>query len=215
MRYSLQFKELRKRAGYTQASLAEAMGVEQPTIQRWEAGSRTPDVSQLIRLSGVLGVEPGELFEGSSILALGPRLYVKGEVAAGVWKDAWEMEPATWETFTGRADIRAPSEKRFGLRVVGDSMDLLYPHGSVVECVLLDGPDSLESGRRVVVERRNISQESETTVKEFYIDKDGIQWLLPRSSNPAFQSPIRLGVDDPDIDTVSVIALVVGSYRAE
>jgi transcriptional regulator with XRE-family HTH domain len=215
MRYSLDLKSARRRRGITQAELAEAVGVEQPTVQRWESGKRTPDTGQLLMLAEALGVEPGELFDGSSIVPLGPRLFVKGEVAAGVWREAWEIEADEWEAFTGRADIEAPMRTRFGLRVVGDSMDLLYPHGSIVECVFVDSGEKLESGRRVVVERVRHSQERETTVKEYQVDREGREWLVPRSSNPAFQTPIQISVEDPEIEVVRIIAIVVGSYRSE
>lgn len=215
MRYALSFKDLRKRRGFTQASLAEALGVEQPTVQRWEAGTRTPDIAQTIQLAEVLGVEPGELFGATSIIPLGPRLYVKGEVAGGVWRDAWEMDADEWEVFTGRADISAPVRDRFGLRVIGDSMDLVYPHGTIVECVAYFGGHPIPNGKRVVVQRRRVNQEFETTVKEFFTDKDGESWLLPRSSNPSFQAPIHLGQEVDGVEEVCIIATVVGSYRPE
>lgn len=62
MRYALQFKHLRKRASLTQTALAEKVGVEQPTVQRWEAGKQKPDLIDLDKLAVALGVHPGELF---------------------------------------------------------------------------------------------------------------------------------------------------------
>jgi len=215
MRYELSFKDLRKRRGFTQASLAEALGVEQPTVQRWENGSRSPDIPQMIRLAEVLGVEPGELFNGTNIIPLGPRLFVKGEVAAGVWREAWEYEPDEWEAFTGRADISAPLELRFGLRIVGDSMDQLYPHGTIVECVYHPQTEPIPTGKRVVVQRKSWDQTYETTVKEYQLDREGRHWLVPRSNNPAFQAPFQIGEEGPDIEEVRVIAIVVASHKPE
>lgn len=214
MRYSLQLKDQRKRRGLTQSQFAEAMGVEQPTVQRWESGSRNPDVSQLLKMAEVLGVPPGVLFESGAVVPLGPRLFIRGEVAAGVWHDPTETHDEL-EFFTGRSDISAPDEKRFGLRVSGDSMDLLYPHGSIVECVTIDSGETLTTGRRVVVERVRYGHEVETTVKEYQVDRFGRAWLVPRSTNPAFQQPIQLDEDADDSITVRIIAIVVGSYRAE
>ncbi|AGH48741.1 prophage repressor [Sphingomonas sp. MM-1] len=215
MRYSLQLKKLRNLRKMTQSALAEAVGVEQPTIQRWESGARTPDMADILRLAAALGVEPGELFAEGPLVALGPRLYVKGVVAAGVWKEVWEYEPDEWEVFTGRADVAAPVRDRFGLRVEGDSMDIVYPHGTIVECVAYWGEAAIPNGKRVVVQRRRVSQDFETTVKEYRIDGDGREWLIPRSNNPAFQRPIEIGHDEDDIEEVRIIALVVGSYRPE
>lgn len=215
MRYSLQLKKLRNLRKMTQSALAEAVGVEQPTIQRWERGNRTPDMADILRLAEALGVEPGELFTEGPLVALGPRLYVKGVVAAGVWKEVWEYEPDEWEVFTGRADVAAPVRDRFGLRVEGDSMDIVYPHGTIVECVAYWGDSAIPNGKRVVVQRRRVSQDFETTVKEYRVDGEGREWLIPRSNNPAFQRPIEIGHDEADIEEVRIIALVVGSYRPE
>lgn len=62
MRYSLNLKPFRQRAKFTQQQLAEKVGVEQPTIQRWEAGKQKPSLDDLDKLAGALGVHPGELF---------------------------------------------------------------------------------------------------------------------------------------------------------
>lgn len=53
---------IRKRKKLTQAGLAEKLGVEQPTVQRWEKGAREPEFGQLFALANVLGVRVGDLF---------------------------------------------------------------------------------------------------------------------------------------------------------
>lgn len=57
-------KSARDAAGLTQLDLALKANVSPSTITRWEAG-KLPPVRELVRLSGVLGVEPGYLVEGS------------------------------------------------------------------------------------------------------------------------------------------------------
>lgn len=69
MRYSLNLQPFRKRAKLTQQQLADKVGVEQPTIQRWEAGKQQPDLNYLDKLAGVLGVHPGELFRDEELEA--------------------------------------------------------------------------------------------------------------------------------------------------
>lgn len=83
MGYLDQLAVLRKQRGLTQAALAEKVGVEQPTIQRWEKGKREPELSQLFALAAALGVEPSALIDPSLAAPIGPRLFVKGEAAAG------------------------------------------------------------------------------------------------------------------------------------
>lgn len=205
--------ELRKKLGLTQSVLAERVGVEQPTVQRWEAGKREPDLGQLIRLASELGVEPGALLSPLREVPIGPRLFVKGEVAAGLWKVAWEAPPEEWQAFSGRADVNAEARHRFGLRVVGDSMDLVYPAGTIVECVSVFGHIEPSPGKRVVVIRHNHDGECEATVKEL-VERDGELWAVPRSSNPSHVA-FNLAEPGPGITEVRIAAVVVASVRPE
>jgi transcriptional regulator with XRE-family HTH domain len=49
--------EARKRAGLTQAQLAERMGTHQPVVARWETGRTTPDFATVSRAVGAAGFE--------------------------------------------------------------------------------------------------------------------------------------------------------------
>ena len=53
--------ELRRRAGMTQAQLAERLGVAVETISRLERGATLPGVETLVRLAQVTGHEPHEV----------------------------------------------------------------------------------------------------------------------------------------------------------
>ena len=50
------FKQLRKKHGYSQVSLAETLGVSKGTVAMWETGKRTPDFETLIKLSDLFDV---------------------------------------------------------------------------------------------------------------------------------------------------------------
>lgn len=213
MRYLERLAELRKRKGLTQMDLADQIGVEQPTIQRWEKGKREPNFNQLFALAAALGVDPGALLDPSIAVSIGPRLFVKGEVAAGVWRTAFELPEGDWQTFTGRADVTALPQHRFGLRVVGDSMNEVYPPGTIIECVSLFGNAEASPGKRVVVVRTNENGECEATVKEL-VEQDGELWLVPKSNNPRHK-PIKLGEAEPGIVETRIAAVVVASVRPE
>lgn len=213
MGYLDELAALRKKRGLSQARLAEMVGVEQPTIQRWEKGKREPDLENLKCLAEVLGVTPGSLLDGTAAIEIGPRLWVKGEVAAGVWTTAFELPEDEWQTFTGRADVTANIKHRFGLKVMGDSMDLLYPHGTIVECVSVFGKAEPAPGKRVVIVRTDENGRYEATVKEL-VEQDGKLWAVPRSSNPA-HSPINLSEPEPGIVETRIAAVVVASIRPE
>ena len=212
-------KQARERAGYPSArGAAEAMGVSPATYAQHENGIRGYKIDSAERYGRFFKVAPEWLLLGrqgnAEQAALGPTLFVKGEVQAGVWKEAWQWEPQDWELFSGRGDIEVPAADRFGLRVVGDSMNEIYPSGSIVECVQYAG-ETLPTGKRVIVQRTRADGTVETTVKELIRTEDGIDWLRPRSTNPAFL-PFRADQPDaPDIVQVEIIAVVVGSYRPE
>lgn len=196
------------------------MGVRPATYAQHENGIRGFPASKAERYGRFFRVAPEWLLYGrqkadAETAELGPRLYIKGEVAAGIWKESWELEPDDWEVFTGRADVKAPLQRRFGLRVCGESMNEIYPIGSIVECVQYDGLEQIPTGRRVVVQRERIDGSLETTVKELVRTTDGIEWLRPRSTDPSFLPFRGDKPDDPDIVRVEILAVVVGSYRPE
>lgn len=213
MRYPINLAEHRKAKKLSQAKLAEMVGVEQPTVQRWETGKRTPDLEQLGDLADALGIEPGALFTVPGAMALGAKLWVKGEVQAGKWKEAYEWPQDDWRSFTGRSDVTSPLDMRFGLRVVGDSMSEVYPHGTIVECVSVFGGAEIEPGKRVVVVRQREDLEYEATVKEL-VEQDGRLWLAPRSFNPTFVA-FPLEPNEPGIIETRIAAIVVSSHRPE
>ncbi len=214
-------KQARTKAGYSSAAMAAvAMGISSATYAQHENGLRGFPAGKAERYGRFFRVAPewllyGKVKSDAEPASLGPRLFVKGEVAAGVWREAWEMEADEWEVFTGRADVAAPLQKRFGLRVAGESMNEVYPLGSIIECVHYDQVAAIDNGRRVVVLRERLDGSIETTVKEYVRTGEGEVWLRPRSTNPGFL-PFRADqVDDDQIVRIEILAVVVGSYRPE
>lgn len=206
-------KAVMDRKGVKPTTLSQQVGRSSSLVK--DLLERTSDVSikTLVKLASALDVEVSELLYPQLATPLGPRLYVKGEVAAGVWSEANELPPEEWQSFTGRADIKADIGHRFGLRVVGNSMDLVYPPGTIVECVSIFGGVQPLPGKRVIVVRKNYHGECEATVKEL-VEQEGVMWAVPRSSNPE-HLPIRLNESNADIIETRITAVVVGSYRAE
>lgn len=213
---STRIHAIRRKLGMKQSDFAAALGVNQATVSRWEKGA-TPDVVALSRISALAGVDLGALayadFEASKG---GPSLFIKGDVAAGVWKEAWEWDVDEWQPYQGGSHIDVPLQARFGLRVAGESMDEVYPPGTILDCVscIHAGITSIESGQRVIVVRRKFGGEVEATVKEYLKTADG-EWLVPKSRNPAFQQPIPMHDGGADIEETAIVAVVKGSYRPE
>ena len=49
-------KELRQKAGLTQAELAEKLGFQPQTVSNWENGKTFPDVMQIKKIEDLYGV---------------------------------------------------------------------------------------------------------------------------------------------------------------
>jgi len=216
---SERLKQARLKSGYDSAKgAAEAMGVSVPTYIQHENGTRGYPATKAERYARFFRVKPEWLLYGKAsadrIVELGPRLFVVGKVAAGVFSEQWRWDESKWEAFTGRSDVKAPLKDRFGLEVSGDSMNLVYPEGTILECVWYFGDEVIPNGKRVIVQRTRDDGTLEATVKELVRDEDGIEWLVPRSSNPVHQA-FRGDLPEPGIKRVEIIARVVASTRLE
>lgn len=56
--------KLRKEKGLTQRDIAEALGVSNKTVSKWECGMGCADLSYWSRLSDLLGVDVNQMMEG-------------------------------------------------------------------------------------------------------------------------------------------------------
>lgn len=55
-------RQLREQAGLTQKQLAEAVGVDQSAVARWENEENNPTAARIMQIADVLGCNPGDLF---------------------------------------------------------------------------------------------------------------------------------------------------------
>lgn len=55
---------LRKEKGLTQKNIADALGISNKTVSKWECGMGCPDLSYWNELSTILGVEMTQMLEG-------------------------------------------------------------------------------------------------------------------------------------------------------
>ena len=76
-------RSLRERSGYTQAALAQAIGVSDMTVRRWESGQREPRASEIAKLCEVLGVSEAELLRGPAEEKIEVRLVMNFEPMKG------------------------------------------------------------------------------------------------------------------------------------
>jgi transcriptional regulator with XRE-family HTH domain len=207
----------RRSLGESQAEFGERFGVTQGSVSRWESGAM-PEPPVIAQLAELMGEDVRDLLGGpsdASFVNPGQRLMVRGSVAAGVWREALEWPPEEWFPYTGGAHVNVDPKRRFGLRVEGESMNEVYPPGTILDCVSIFDADVPDSGKNVVVIRKRDDLTLEATVKKYIVDESGRQWLVPRSSHPAFQSAIAVDQPEAGILETRIIAIVVGSYRPE
>lgn len=209
----------REKAGYRSAqAAAEAFGWGVAGYRHHENGTRGFGADAAKKYGRAFKVKPGWLMmmegiddgppkaaETSSVLIVG------ASVAAGVWKES-EVDGDVLEIDTPPPVQNA---KRFGFKVEGRSMDLVYEPGTVLDCVsIFTNGVAPRTGDHVIVERRKPDGLRELTVKEYSI-REGKHYLLPRSTHPDFQAEIEIGAPCSDHDDndghVQVIAFVVSS----
>lgn len=59
--FGRRLSDARKRAGYTQQELGEALGFSLQTVSAWEQGRREPNLATLVKISKALGIGTSEL----------------------------------------------------------------------------------------------------------------------------------------------------------
>ena len=212
----LRYMELR---GLSRRALSLNAGLSEGAVKAILSGhSKHPRYDTLEKLAIVLGCTVSDLIEDergideatSTPLTV---VAVSGHVQAGSWVEALEWPHGDWFEIAVLPDRRYPGVPRFGLLVRGPSMDLVYPDGTILICVALADPGrTAKSGERIICQRRRGRGEFEITVKE-YVVRDDNHWLVPHSTDPRYQSPTAL--DPGDAEDISLVALVIGSYRPE
>jgi repressor LexA len=144
---------------------------------------------------------------------------VVGQVQAGTWVEAIEWDAAERTTMLLPRDSRFHGLKRYGFKVLGSSMDKLFPHGSTVLAVKLSDLGKMPPNKAAVIVHVKRQDLWEATCKIYVERPDGSVWLEPRSTEAKYR-PIPLpaaGKRDPrpkagEPDSIEVFALVTGVY---
>lgn len=214
----LRIKEARKAAHLSQSELAKRLNLPQSVISDWERGELQSWRDHVERLAIQLD-RPASYFAAqdetrSSVNTSSVReIPVVGEVQGGAFRMAYEFPPeerdvvpvatAAYPAYAG-VQLRA-------LKVIGPSVNELYPDGSYV--IVISAADTdVRPGDKVVVFRRQ-SGLCESTIKEVRVDDAGRVVLFPRSTHPEHQAPIYLDLADQDSPEIAYV--VIGSYKAE
>ena len=213
MKIARKIKELRTLLDLNQAELGKKLGVPQATVSKWENEKQEPDSENTVKLAALAGVQADEWLgiAGLGKATLSPRrIPLVGELQAGSWREAVVFDDGEY--------VESPLPPSFGklgvqaFRVVGTSMDRLYPDGTIVYVAPVSKYRAPETGDRVLVIRANTKGLFEATLKEYTVGADGKKWLWPRSSDPEHQAPLPYGGDGEDVD---VTGIVVAHFMVE
>jgi len=185
--------QIRDKFDESYAGIARKSGVAPSTVVRFmndEAATHSLSATTEAKIAAAFNVKP------AAKPALEPisdfnRVPVIGYVQAGVFQHGFSQDYPT-EFVSVSPDHRYPSLPRVAFRVRGDSMDLLYPEGTIVLAVRIgDLARAPKTGEKVVVIRQT-NGDQEATIKQIEIKEDGKVVLWPRSSNPEFSAAIVL-----------------------
>jgi len=174
---------------------------------------RKPSFEAVAGIAQALGLSTSDFIIGPSVAGGGKeRIAVVGQVQAGSWREA--VEWAQEDQYDIEVDP-SPVEgaARFGLEMLGVSMDKVIPPGSVLTCLKIDWhTPALKpiDGDIVIVERRR-SGLFETTCKRLRILADGRLELVGESSRAEYEQPIYASAPDEEVvsdDGVDIVAIV-------
>lgn len=204
-------KAARKAAGLTQAELGERMGVTQSVVSEWETNKLQSWRGHPDKLAKALEAPAGYFAAAQHNVVPTRGIPVVGEVQAGVFRLAIETAPENRSIINVGPPRGYEHLQLVALKVVGPSMDLLYPDGSHVVVASTFDTDVRDGDRVVVYRSQGLLREA--TIKEVRIEADGRVGLWPRSSHPDHQTPIYLGDDDQDGPEIAYV--VVARYQDE
>lgn len=135
---------------------------------------------------------------------------VVGKVAANTWLDVSEMDFFEEDVESVPADSNYPSEFQFALKVQGECLNKIAPHGATLVCLsLIKAVETFKDGQLVIVERRRYGgQMVERTAKRVRMTSHGYE-LWPESNDKRYQTPIVFDETSPGTDEVAVIGRVL------
>lgn len=199
------------------AELSRAVGKNAAYLQQFIKKKSPKVLPELVRheLARILNVPESEL-GGSNVTHIATqyktaRIPVIGEVRAGAWLEIDSTYAERDEELAISVPTDANLNGRYGLVVVGDSMNKACAPGSIVDVLnIAESGQEPKDGDIVVVERHNGSL-VEVTLKRFKLDKDGTVTLNPESTNPS-HLPIPINGSESEYD-IFLKAIAIGKYE--
>ena len=217
-------KRARLAAGYKRAiHFCDAHKVHQGTYSKHETGRRglrlkqAEDYAELLGNCSAAWLLTGEGrgpgFDANVAPAKLSQTTVVGAVQAGEWHEA-----ADWPD-EDRYPVLTPlngfhETDLFALEVRGNSINEVYPDGSIITCVTLPALGrEPKDGELVICQRMDNFGLLEATCKRIRTAEDGVRWLWPESDDPEHQTPISMASESGE--EVVLRGVVIWGMRNE
>lgn len=207
--YGYKIAEARNAKGWSQAELARRIGTTQQQIARYESGENDVKSSVIIKLSAALDVTISYLLgltgEQSDIKPNREHVMhdmpVLGRIAAGTPREAMCTSD---EWHATRDELWSSHRGGFWLIVAGNSMNRLFPEGSLV---LIDPDEEVRDGDVAAV----FVNGDDATIKRVFFEGGRVR-LHPESYDAEYRDRV-IDRTDPDAPEFRVIGKAV-SYTA-
>lgn len=172
-------KELRERKNITQQELAEALGVQQQQIARYENNQRKFKQDLLCKLADYFNVSindffPNTNYDNAETIKETIKIAIYGSIKAGI---PLENQNDIVEYMNIPKDWIRGNKSLFGLKVSGDSMNPKYQDGEVV---IFEQTNDLEDYKNK--DCAIMINHTESTFKKVLINDTGII-LVPYNTN--------------------------------
>lgn len=191
--------------------MAAELGMDLSNYNRLENGKTKLRTDKMAQIAEILHCDPADLIGPPSSVRT---VSVRQHIEAGAWSESITWDEDDWY------DVAVPDDEEFrgyslhGAETRGPSMNRRYPERSVlVYTSIIETREDVQVGKRYIIERERPDGLREATVKTLVRDEVGELWLMPESTDPRFQQPIRLA--DGDGDIVRVVGKVVYSVLRE
>ncbi|CAI3960614.1 SOS-response transcriptional repressor LexA (RecA-mediated autopeptidase) (LexA) (PDB:1AY9) [Commensalibacter communis] len=216
-------------------------------IRKLKTSKNSPKTENLFKLANYLNVDPNIFFdpieETIQKMALSKRpmeslpeiqthaiptetIYIKGAIESKKWTDEKEWRSYQHTPFIVPKHEDFPSTSLSAYIINDDSMNLIYPKGSILITSPFEELQKMpENGDTVIVVKFDCIQRTyETTAKIVQFRENGQLYLWPKTDNPLLLAPtmlprltlkyynpmLSLSSEEPDVEIKS---LVIGHYQ--
>lgn len=184
--YPNRINELARERGLTHDDIASALGVNRVTVADWARGSVPMREDRQRKLADLFNVPFAEILEKPAFRGL-RSVPVTISLQAGNWAEQHQFDVEIQDTIMVPDDPAYRSMNLYAGKIIGDSMNKVYPSGSIVVLSrLMHRPNEVIEGKRYHIRRTRGGQLVEETIKTLVKDGQGRLWMQPESDSPEF-----------------------------